>query len=82
MMGEVGKLQFLLSGRIFSSLIGSFRSPRLFMLGSFHSQSCTLLAWSFLGERFCLLFCKNVSQSGASMDLVGFESHCNQLAAC
>lgn len=41
-MGEVGKLLFLLAGRISTSLIGSFGSsgcsfsPHLFMLGSFH----------------------------------------------
>lgn len=84
----MGKLYFLLAERISSSSIGSFGSSgysfssHLYMLDLFHPQSCTLFACIHSGEWFCLLSYKNMVMVRASMDLVGSESHCNQLAAC
>lgn len=75
MIGEVGKLPFLLTERVSASLRvlrALEKVPALiyFCWDLFTTQSHTLFACSFLQEWVCLLSWKNISQPGMSMELV------------
>ena len=84
-MGEVGKLCFLLVGRISASLTGRFGSsgrsfsPHLFMLSSFHTPIPHFVCLFFL-TGMCLLSYKNISWLGTVMELAEFGSCYNQPA--